>query len=135
MNKNEALDSTNPIGLEVINLRKERIAEVDKSIEEQKAKIEFAEAIKELRKDPRFLLVIENGYFKGEGKRITECLLEPTPLKRDQIQNMVDMISSIRNLKTFLMFKENDGGNAIHEIESLEDYRTRINSGEFDEQE
>lgn len=135
MNKNEALDSTNPIGLEVINLRKERIAEVDKSIEEQKAKIEFAEAIKELRKDPRFLLVIENGYFEGEGKRITECLLEPTPLKRDQIQNMVDMISSIRNLKTFLMFKENDGGNALHEIESLEDYRTRINSGEFDEQE
>lgn len=135
MNKNEALDSTNPIGLEVINLRKERIAEVDKSIEEQKAKIEFAEAIKELRKDPRFLLVIENGYFEGEGKRITECLLEPTPLKRDQIQNMVDMISSIRNLKTFLMFKEADGGNALHEIESLEDYRTRINSGEFDEQE
>lgn len=135
MNKNEALDSTNPIGLEVINLRKERIAEVDKSIEEQKAKIEFAEAIKELRKDPRFLLVIENGYFEGEGKRITECLLEPTPLKRDQIQNMVDMISSIRNLKTFLMFKEADGGNALHEIESLEEYRTRINSGEFDEQE
>ena len=135
MKKNEALDSTNPIGLEVINLRKERIAEVDKSIEEQKAKIEFAEAIKELRKDPRFLLVIENGYFEGEGKRITECLLEPTPLKRDQIQNMVDMISSIRNLKTFLMFKEADGGNALHEIESLEDYRTRINSGEFDEQE
>lgn len=135
MKKNEALDSTNPIGLEVINLRKERIAEVDKSIEEQKAKIEFAEAIKELRKDPRFLLVIENGYFEGEGKRITECLLEPTPLKRDQIQNMVDMISSIRNLKTFLMFKEADGGNALHEIESLEEYRTRINSGEFDEQE
>ena len=135
MKKNEALDSTNPIGLEVINLRKERIAEVDKSIEEQKAKIEFAEAIKELRKDPRFLLVIENGYFEGEGKRITECLLEPTPLKRDQIQNMVDMISSIRNLKTFLMFKEADGGNALHEIESLEDFRTRINSGEFDEQE
>ena len=135
MKKNEALDSTNPIGLEVINLRKERIAEVDKSIEEQKAKIEFAEAIKELRKDPRFLLVIENGYFEGEGKRITGRLLEPTPLKRDQIQNMVDMISSIRNLKTFLMFKEADGGNALHEIESLEEYRTRINSGEFDEQE
>lgn len=133
MKKNEALDSTNPIGLEVINLRKERIAEIDKSIEEQKAKIEFAEAIKELRKNPNFLLVIESGYFEGEGKRITECLLEPTPLKRDQIQNMVDMISSIRNLKTFLMFKENDGENALQEIESLEDYRTRVNSGEFDE--
>ena len=135
MKQNEALDSTNPIGLEAINLRKERIAEIEKSISDLKANIEFAEAIKRLQSNPDYLLVIKEGYLAGEGKRITECLLEPTYLKRDQIENMIDMISAIRNLKTFLLFKENDALNAAQSIEELEEHRSRVNSGEFDEQE
>ena len=52
----KALDSTNSI--EEINLKKEQLAEVDKSILEQKSKIEFAEAIKRLKSNPDYQLVI-----------------------------------------------------------------------------
>ena len=126
MNENKALDSTNLI--EEINLRKNEIAEIDKSIEEQKAKIEFAEAITRLKSNPDYQLVIENGYFCAEGDRLTKNLLEPTYLKRDQIENIVEMTSAIRHTKTFLMFKENDAENALQNIQDLEDYRLAVNS-------
>ena len=128
MNENQALDSTNLI--EELNLRKEKLAEIDKSIEEQKSKIEFAEAIKRLKSNPDYQLVIENGYFKEEGDRLTKNLLEPTYLKRDQIENIVEMTSAIRHVKTFLMFKEDDGTNAEKNIEDLEEYRLTVNSND-----
>jgi hypothetical protein len=128
MNENQALDSTNLI--EELNLRKEKLAEIDKSIEEQKSKIEFAEAIKRLKSNPDYQLVIENGYFKEEGDRLTKNLLEPTYLKRDQIENIVEMTSAIRHVKTFLMFKEDDGANAEKNIEDLEEYRLTVNSND-----
>lgn len=122
----KALDSTNSI--EEINLKKEQLAEVDKSILEQKSKIEFAEAIKRLKSNPDYQLVIENGYFKDEGERLTKNLLEPTYLKRDQIENIIEMTNAIRHAKTFLLFKENDAENAEQNIQDLEDYRKTVNS-------
>lgn len=126
MNENEALDSTNSI--EEINLKKQELAEIDKAILEQKSKIEFAEAIKRLKSHPDYQLVIENGYFKDEGERLTKNLLEPTYLKRDQIENIIEMTNAIRHTKTFLMFKEQDIENAVQAIEDLEEYRKTVNS-------
>jgi hypothetical protein len=128
MNKNEALDSTNPIGLDEINLRKEKLAEIDASIKDIESKIEFAEAIKRLQSNPDYIKVIEEGYLTGEGERISKCLLEPTYLKRDQIENMIDMMSAIRNLKTFIMFREADAANGQEQIEELNDFRTSVNA-------
>jgi len=128
MNEHEALDSTNPIGLDEINLRKEKLAEIDASIEDIKSKIEFAEAIKRLQSNPDYIKVVEEGYLVGEGERISKCLLEPTYLKRDQIENMMDMMSAIRNLKTFIMFREADAANGQEEIEDLNDLRTSVNA-------
>ena len=126
MEKTQALDSTNSI--EEIKLRKEKIAEIDASILEQKAKIEFAEAITRLKSNPDYQLVIEQGYFEKEGERLTKNLLEPTYLKRDQIENIIDMTNAIRHAKTFLVFKESDALGAAQNIEELEDYRTSLNS-------
>ena len=126
MQKTQALDSTNSI--EEIKLRKEELAEIDKSILEQKSKIEFAEAIKRLKLNPDYQLVIEQGYFEKEGERLTKNLLEPTYLKRDQIENIIDMTNAIRHAKTFLVFKESDALGAAQNIEELEDYRTSLNS-------
>lgn len=128
MNGNEALDSTNPIGLDEINLRKEKLAEIDASIEDIKSKIEFAEAIKRLQSNPDYIKVVEEGYLVGEGERISKCLLEPTYLKRDQIENMMEMMSAIRIFKTFIMFRENDAANGQEQIEELNDFRTSINA-------
>ena len=128
MEETQALDSTNSI--EEIKLRKERIAEIDKSILEQKSKIEFAEAITRLKSNPDYQLVIEQGYFEKEGERLTKNLLEPTYLKRDQIENIIEMTNAIRHTKTFLVFKESDALGAVQNIEELEEYRTSINSEE-----
>lgn len=128
MNGNEALDSTNPIGLDEINLRKEKLAEIDKSIADIKSKIEFAEAIKRLQSNPDYIKVVEEGYLVGEGERISKCLLEPTYLKRDQIENMIEMMSAIRIFKTFIMFRENDAANGQEQIEELNDFRTSVNA-------
>ena len=126
MRETQALDSTNSI--EEIKLRKDELAEIDKSILEQKSKIEFAEAIKRLKLNPDYQLVIEQGYFEKEGERLTKNLLEPTYLKRDQIENIIDMTNAIRHAKTFLIFKESDSLGADQNIEELEDYRTSLNS-------
>lgn len=126
MRETQALDSTNSI--EEIKLRKDELAEIDKSILEQKSKIEFAEAIKRLKLNPDYQLVIEQGYFEKEGERLTKNLLEPTYLKRDQIENIIDMTNAIRHAKTFLIFKEGDALGADQNIEELEDYRTSLNS-------
>ena len=126
MHETQALDSTNSI--EEIKLRKDELAEIDKSILEQKSKIEFAEAIKRLKLNPDYQLVIEQGYFEKEGERLTKNLLEPTYLKRDQIENIIDMTNAIRHAKTFLVFKESDALGAAQNIEELEDYRTSLNS-------
>ena len=126
MQETQALDSTNSI--EEIKLRKDELAEIDKSILEQKSKIEFAEAIKRLKLNPDYQLVIEQGYFEKEGERLTKNLLEPTYLKRDQIENIIDMTNAIRHVKTFLVFKESDALGAAQNIEELEDYRTSLNS-------
>ena len=128
MNENQALGSTNSIELSGINLKKEKLAEIDASIKEQKSKIEFAEAIKRLKSNPDYQLVIEEGYFDKEGERLTKNLLEPTYLKRDQIENIIDMTNAIRHAKTFLVFKESDALGAAQNIEELEEYRTSINS-------
>ena len=126
MRETQALDSTNSI--EEIKLRKDELAEIDKSILEQKSKIEFAEAIKRLKLNPDYQLVIEQGYFEKEGERLTKNLLEPTYLKRDQIENIIDMTNAIRHAKTFLVFKESDALGAAQNIEELEEFRTSINS-------
>ena len=126
MHETQALDSTNSI--EEIKLRKDELAEIDKSILEQKSKIEFAEAIKRLKLNPDYQLVIEQGYFEKEGERLTKNLLEPTYLKRDQIENIIEMTNAIRHFKTFLVFKESDALGASENIEELEDFRTSVNS-------
>jgi hypothetical protein len=128
MNEHEALDSTNPMGLDEINLRKEKLAEIDASIEDIKSKIEFAEAIKRLQSNPDYIKVVEEGYLVGEGERISKCLLEPTYLKRDQIENMMEMMAAIRIFKTYIMFKEGDASNGQEQIEELMDFRTSVNA-------
>lgn len=126
MRETQALDSTNSI--EEIKLKKEKIAEIDASILEQKSKIEFAEAIKRLKLNSDYQLVVLDGYFKNEGERLTKNLLEPTYLKRDQIENIIEMTNAIRHFKTFLLFKESDSLGSIENIEELEDFRTSVNS-------
>ena len=75
-----------------------------------------------------YKLVFEDGYFTKEAERLTKNLLEPTILKRDQIENIVDMVTAIRNVKTFLHYKLLDALTAEENIEQLQIMRSEVNS-------
>ena len=117
MNKNEVPGSTK---LEEIKLRNEKLKSIDESIAFFKEQVELSESIKRLKQNPDYIKVYEQAYFKDEGERISNVILEPNTLKRDQLENMLDMMSSIRNVKTFIMYRENDGEVALQHIADLE---------------
>lgn len=117
MKKNEVPGSTK---LEEIKLRNEKLKSIDESIAFYKEQVELSEAIKRLKQNPDYIKVYEQAYFKNEGERISNVILEPNTLKRDQLENMLDMMSSIRNVKTFIMYRENDGEVALGHIADLE---------------
>lgn len=84
MNENEALDST--IVIDEINLKKERIKEIDDSIKENLEKIELAEALDRLKQNADYKLFFEEGYFEKEGRRLVDNLLAPTYLKEIKLK-------------------------------------------------
>ena len=92
--------------------------------------LSFAEAILELEAHPAYKLVVEDGYLTKEAERLTEILVEPNPLKRDVIENIIEMTSAIRHFKTFLKFKKLDASNVDNTIEQLNDLRARVTAGE-----
>jgi hypothetical protein len=126
MTNNEAMNETE---LTAFNLKQE-LADIDASIEEQRDIAAFAEAILELEAHPAYKLVIEDGYLTKEAERLTEILVEPNPLKRDVIENIIEMTSAIRHFKTFLKFKKLDASNVENTIEQLNDLRARVTAGE-----
>jgi hypothetical protein len=126
MTNNEAMNETE---LTAFNLKQE-LADIDASIEEQRNIAAFAEAILELEAHPAYKLVVEDGYLTKEAERLTEILVEPNPLKRDVIENIIEMTSAIRHFKTFLKFKKLDASNVENTIEQLNDLRARVTAGE-----
>jgi hypothetical protein len=126
MIENEAMNETE---LTAFNLKQE-LADIDASIEEQRNIAAFAEAILELEAHPAYKLVVEDGYLTKEAERLTEILVEPNPLKRDVIENIIEMTSAIRHFKTFLKFKKLDASNVENTIEQLNDLRARVTAGE-----
>lgn len=126
MTNNEAMNETE---LTAFNLKQE-LADIDASIEEQRNIAAFAEAILELEAHPAYKLVVEDGYLTKEAERLTEILVEPNPLKRDVIENIIEMTSAIRHFKTFLRFKKLDASNVDNTIEQLNDLRARVTAGE-----
>ena len=123
----QALDSTKTT-LEEINLKKEELKEIDESIQHYQDIIKFAKAIKELQVDENYKLVFEDGYFTKEAERLTKNLLEPTILKRDQIENIVEMAAAIRHLKTYIHFRELDKQTAEMNLEELKSARSELMS-------
>ena len=121
MIENEVPGST--IEIDEIKLRREKLKQIDEAVKIYTKQVELSDAIKALKENENYIKVIETAYFDEESKRIAGALTEPTMLKRDQIENMMEMMSAIRILKTFLMFRENDGETAKAHLEDLAQYR------------
>lgn len=105
---------------------KNELNEIDARIEELNAKIRLADDLEELHKDERFIRVMIDGYFGTEAHRVFELLTTPTPLKRDQIENIEDKLSAIRNVKQYYQTILINARTAPEQIEEERQYRLEI---------
>jgi len=105
---------------------KEELEAVDKRIDELKAQIELHQALERLHENEDFKLVVLDGYFEKESKRIFDNLITPSSLKRDQLDNLMDMMSSIRNFKGYFKTLIINAAMAPEELEAERLYRNEI---------
>ena len=105
---------------------KDRLAEIDETIAAYQEQIEFGEALARLEANPDYQLVILKGYLEEEAKRITDLIVGDDLLKREQMENIVEMGLSIRNLKQFVKYKKLDAQHAPSYIEETLEFRRQV---------
>ena len=104
----------------------EKLEEVDARIDELKGHVEMAEAVKRLEENEDFQKVIIGGYLDNEAHRLFGVLVEPSTLKRDVMENIVDKLSSIRNLKQYFGTIGQNAHMAPEQIEEEQAYRKGV---------
>ncbi len=107
---------------------KSELGDVDNRISELKHLIELNESLERLHENEDFKNLILNGYLADEAERIFGLLTMPTNLKRDQLENLMDMLSSIRNLKGYFKTIIIGADNAQAQIDEEILYRQEITS-------
>lgn len=111
---------------ENLNLKKE-LAAIDERIEILKVNIKLGESVEALHENPQFKDVILDGYLDKEADRIFGLLVDPThQLKRDSMENLIDKLSAIRNLKQFFGTVLINATMAPEEIAGEEEYRKEL---------
>ena len=107
---------------------KEKLKEIDDRIIQLKKEIELGDAIHKLHEDENFIKVVIDGYFDSEEKRIAGLLFNPTKLKRDQLENIMDKATGIRNFKQFIQTVLINAQLAPEQIEEEETFRKQVTS-------
>ena len=110
------------------------LQKIDDRIAELKQDVELGKALEELHEDERFKLVILDGYFDKEEKRIAGLLFNPTSLKRDQIENMMDKATAIRNYKQYFQTLLINANMAPDQIAEEEEYRKEVTARGYDDE-
>jgi len=105
---------------------KEELASIDKRIEDLKNAIQLGKDLEELHEDERFKRVILSGYFEKEAKRLFEVLVNPSTLKRDVMENIVDKTGAIRNLKQFFGVVLQNAHMAPESLDEEQNYRKEV---------
>jgi len=95
--------------------------------------IALSDAVKRLQQSDDYKLVIEEGYLKEEAERIFEVITEPTIANRDVINNLIDEITSIRKLKTYIDMIPTKAWNAKKIINDEEALITSIENGTYED--
>jgi hypothetical protein len=107
---------------------KEELTNIDEQIAKLKNEIAMGEALDSLHEDERFKLIMTEGYFDEEEKRISGLLFNPTALKREQLENLMDKTTAIRNTKQYYNTIQINANMAPAQIEEEEAYRKRLTS-------
>ncbi len=109
--------------------KEQALAEIDEGIKIAKSVIKRRDDLDSLFLDERFQNVILDGYLEVESKRIFELLIDPTHnLKRDVMENLMDKMTSVRNVKQYFRVIKQSGNAASEQLDEAEQYRIKINS-------
>jgi predicted polyphosphate/ATP-dependent NAD kinase len=113
---------------------KDELRQVDLRIEDLKKAIELGEAVERLHENEDFITLVIDGYMEEEAERIFGVLTTPTALKRDQLENMMDKLGSIRDFKAFIGKCLQDADMAPDALAEEEKYRKEVTaSGSIEE--
>lgn len=107
------------------NLKKE-LAQIDERIESLQKDIQLGKDLEALHENEQFKNVILDSYFEDEAKRIFGLLTNPTPLKREQIENLNDKLATIRVFKEYFQTLLINANMAPEQIEEEEEFRKKI---------
>ena len=105
---------------------KEQLAEIDERIIKLKENADAGKALEELHEHPAFIKVILEGYFEKEVARLSGLMFNPTSLKRDQMENIMDKATAIRSFKQFFNTVLIDANMAPDQIAEEEAYRKEL---------
>jgi len=117
---NETTNETNPV-----------IKAAMANIEANSKAVELHEALKRLQNNPDYKLVIEESYFSNEKERVAEILTEPTVVSRDIVENLMDQLTSIRNVKSHLELIAVRARNAAKYIKDDEEIIAQVENGTY----
>ena len=109
---------------------KDELAEIDKRIDDLKNQIEMHHALERLHENEDFKKVVLDGYFEKESERIFQMLITPSSLKREQIENLMEMMSSIRYFKGYFKTLIINAAMAPDELEAEQLYRQEVTAKE-----
>ena len=105
---------------------KEKLAEIDERIEFLQSEIDLNKDLEVLHEIPEFQRVILDAYLDKESKRIYELLTTPTSLKREQLENLNDKMTSIRDFKGFFKQIIINATMAPEQIEGERQFREEV---------
>ena len=103
-----------------------KLDEIDATIEMHQKKIDLGKDLEALHEDERFQRVILDAYLDDEAKRLFGVLVEPSTLKRDVMENIIDKTSSIRNLKQFFAVMLQNAALAPEQMEEERAFRKEV---------
>ena len=111
--------------------RKQELADIDSRIATLKFNVQLGEDLESLHEDERFKRVMIEGYFDAEAERIFGVLTDPTHhLKRDVMENLMEKLTSTRNIKQYYGVLMQNADMAPEEIANEEAYRLEVTSRE-----
>ena len=115
---------------ETSNLQKTTLEQVDERIVELEEQIEIGAALDRLHTNPDFTKVFLEGYLEAEAERLFRTLVTPSTIKRDAMENMMDKLTAIRNVKTYIKTCYQNAIMAPEQIEQEKLYRKEVTSGD-----
>jgi len=117
----------------VIQLRKEKIKELEERKADLQVELDLGKETIELLDDDRYKAIIANGFMGKEVDRVVEILTTPMNMKRDANQNLIGRLEAVRYLREYLKTLIQNAETADSIIRDIEEEIVFINSGGLDD--